>query len=128
MIDADAVLRVYLAGKADLTALVGARLYASAELPAGYNVSQGPALLFATRGGGQEYSSRVLDPSYQFRAYAATEAAARQVDRVLFDVLNDAKAAGILSARLESFPVLLMEPETEWPFVLSFYRLMMTNP
>jgi hypothetical protein len=85
-------------------------------------------LLFATRGGGQEYSSRVLDPSYQFRAYASTEAAARQVDRVLFDVLNDAKAAGILSARLESFPVLLMEPETGWPFALSFYRLMMTNP
>jgi len=128
MTDTDTVLRAYLATRAALTDLVGARLYASAELPAGYNVSQGPALLFSTRGGGQEYSSRVLDPSYQFRAYAATEMLASEVNRALFDVLNDAKAPGILSARLESFPALLTEPETGWKFFLSFYRLMMTNP
>lgn len=128
MIDCDAALRSYLAGQANLVALAGARIYASPDSPPGVTPALGSILLFNARGGQQDYSSKVLSPSYQFRSIAATEEAASDLNRALYDALNDQRPGHpMLYARLEGFPVLLIDPETLWPFVLSFYIVIFSN-
>lgn len=127
MIDCDAAVRAFLHAQPALFALTGDRLYAAQDLPAGYKPDAGAALLFAIRGGTQDYSSHVLSPSYQFRAYAATEARARAVAGALYDVLNDKHGGAIKWARLENIPTLLSEPATGWPFMLAFYRITLGN-
>jgi len=128
MIDPDAVMTSYLMGRAALAVLAGNRIYAGVDLPAGYAVGDGPALLFAARGGGHlNDSSKVFSLSYQFRAYGETEVEARELDRALFDALNDAKAETINWARLEVFGQLVKEPSTGWPYVLTFYRVAFNN-
>lgn len=131
MIDADVRIREFLLGDTDLATLVGTRIFAGVDLPAGYTPDSGPAILFSARGGpGTDESGLVLWPSYQFRSYGSTEAIAAAVDRALFDAFNYAQAAGILAARLDVYPQLLRErgPEPGWPFALSFYQVMLTNP
>ena len=128
MTDIEAVVRAYLATVAGITALTGARIYAGVDLPAGYTPSAGSALIFSIRGGGQDFSSHVLAPSMQFRAYGATEAAARALDQALYAGLNDVKAGSINWARCEVLGQIVREPETGWAYVISFYRVLMTNP
>jgi hypothetical protein len=129
MTNVESVIRAYLASVSAITALVGTRIYASQNLPAGYKVSIGPAILLAPRGGGQDYSSKVLTPSVQFRCYAATETLARQVSSALYAALNDHAGGGFKYARLDegTYPTLLSEPDTNWPYMLSFYQFSMAN-
>lgn len=127
MVDVEAVLTEYLLDQAGLTVLTGQRIHASLYLPKGYEPSQGPALIFNIRAGSQDYSSAVFQPSIQFRAYAKTQAEAKAVDRALYDVLNDKDCYPIKMARLEVMGQLLEEPDTRWPYVLSFYRLFVGN-
>lgn len=127
MIDCDAAVRAFLAAKPALFVLTGTRIYASMDLPAGYTPDSGAALLFSARGGGQDYSSKVLSPSYTFRCYAATEAAARALSQTLYDALNDRAGGKLKYARLENIPTLLSEPSTGWPFMLAFYRILIGN-
>ena len=126
MVDIEKSIRDYLVGTTvyDLTA---ARVHANTSLPAGYTPADGPALLFAVRGGGQDYTSQVYAASVQFQAYAATPAECRALDRRLYEQLNDVKAGAILFARLEQLGQLLTEPQTDWPFVLSYYQIMVRN-
>lgn len=128
MTDTDAAIRAWLAASAGVTAIAGARIYASRSLPAGYEPEKGPALLFSARGGGQDHSSKVLKPSYQFQSYAATEASARSLDRAVYDAMNDREYQQIKSARLETFPQTLVDQETGWPFVLTYYQFLIGNP
>jgi hypothetical protein len=127
MIDTDAEIREYLVGQASLTVLAGQRIYASLYLPKGYTPDDGPALLFSPRGGAIDYSSLVLNPSYQFRSYGKTLEKARELDRALFDALNDISYCDIKSARMEAIGQPLQEQGTGWPFVLSFYRIFLGN-
>ena len=123
MVDIDAVITEYLETQPGLTVHTQERLYASISLPKGYDPSNGKALLFNVRGGTPDYSSLVLRPSMQFRSVGKTEAEARELDRALFDALNDASYCKIKMAQLETIGQLLRFPATGWPFVLSFYRL-----
>ena len=127
MIDIDATVHAFLVAQQPLTALTQARIYASLDLPAGYGVDTGPALLFSVRGGVLDYSSKVLSPSYQFRCYAGTQAQARALSQALFDVLNDKASGKIKFARLENIPTLLRDPAVSWPFMLAFYRITIGN-
>lgn len=129
MTDTDAVLRAFVVAQAGVTALVGTRVHASDKLPAGYSpVTNGPAILLKVRGGQQDFPGKTLYPSYQFECYAATEALARQVSNALFDAINH-KASGLIKQiRLEVMPVLLTDPDTGWPFVLSYYKTVFGNP
>jgi len=128
MIDIEKVVRDYLITVSALMTLTGGRIYASTHLPPSYKPDDGPALLFALRGGGQDYSSHVLVASLQFRSYALTATLARQLDRELYSALNDVKTGQIKYARLETPGQLLTEPETGWYFALSFYRVLVGNP
>lgn len=129
MIDIEATIRKHLAGLASLQAAFGGRIYAGRGLPAGYKTSDGPAVLFSIRGGGQAYHSQLYMPSVQFRVYAATETAARAADRALYDAINDTQARAIAYMRLEdgTMPTLLNEPDTGWPYMLSYYRFHVQN-
>ena len=131
MTDADLAIRAILMGYTGLTSLVGNRVYASTDLPAGYTPDDGPAVLFNVRGGqGPDESGLITWPSYQFRSYAATEAEAREVDRAVYGALNFTSSNRVKMARLDVYPQLLRQPEPEpqWPFVLSFYRAIIANP
>lgn len=128
MIDSDAVVVAVLSHDANLAHLAGTRIYASADLPPGYTPEQGPAILLSARGGVQDFSSKVLTPSYQFRLYAATEAQARAMSDALYHALNDESGATFKWARLETLPVLLRDDVTGWPYALAFYQFWIGNP
>lgn len=128
MVDADEKVRRHLGGVPAVAGLFGSRLFAGSRLPAGFNIETGPALLFTPRGGGQDFSGKHHTPSFQFRAYAKTEALAREASRVLYDALNDKPSREIKSGRLEGYPAMLRDPDTQWPYMLSFYRIGLANP
>lgn len=127
MTDVEAVVREYLASAAGLTAYTGERIYASRSLPAGYKPTDGPAVLFGIRGGGQDYTGYVLMPSLQFRCYATTQGLARATDRALYGALHELSARGIKWARMTGMGQVLAEPETLWWYVLSFWDLWLGN-
>jgi len=127
LLDHDAALTTFLLAQPGLTAVSGRRIYASIALPKGYVPEHGPALLFSPRGGGQDYTSLVLSVSYQCRSYGLTAAEARRLDRALYDALNEAQSCPIKLARMEAIGQLLQEPDTRWPFVLSFYQVYFSN-
>jgi len=125
--DIESIIRAYLVAQAGILALTSTRVYASPYLPPGYQPSDGSALLLSLRGGGQDYSSRVLEASLYVRSYAATATAARTLDRAVYDAFNDVRSSTIKWARLETPGQLLQEPETGWVFVLSAYRVLVAN-
>jgi hypothetical protein len=127
MTDADAVLWQYLRWQNALRTVVGDRIYVATELPTGTTQAQLPLVLVTARGGGQNYSSTLLTPSYQTQCFGRNEEEARLVGRLVYDVLNDAHAGKLLWARLEQGPTLLREPQTRWPFALAFYRVAVAN-
>ena len=142
MIDVLATVRAYLVTLSGITDITGTgkRLLAARDLSPGYKPSQGAALLFNVRSGTQDYTSGMLNPSIQFRAYGgflrddrpiAGEAAAWALHEALYDAVNDStyEAGEIAHFRMEdgTFPTLLTEPGSEWPYVLSFYRVHIRN-
>ena len=129
MVDIEAAIRAYLAGLQGVTAAFGKRIYASRLLPSGYKPEQGPACLFAVRGGGMDFSSKLFSPSVQFRIYAQDEVKTREVAGKLFDAINDTKARGIIYARMEdgTIPTLMTEPDSNWPYILIFFKFFLTN-
>lgn len=127
MTDVEAVLRAYLAGQAGIAALAGNRIYAAVDPPAGYTPDDGAAIVLGIRGGGQAYHSKTLIASVQMRCFGATATAARALDRALYGALNDKQAAGIPWARLDVLGTLLMDPETGWQYVLSYWTVMVSN-
>ncbi len=142
MRDALSTVRAYLVTLADITDIIGTgkRLVYGRDLPAGYKPSDGSALLFNIRSGGQDYTSGMLMPSIQFRSYGKFDqnerpvlgdAAAWDLDQALYNAVNDTsyEDGHIARFRMEdgTFPVLLTEPGSEWPYVLSYYRVHIRN-
>lgn len=122
-------LRDYLLTKAGLTALTGTRIYAEANTPAaGYKPSDGGAVCFKVRGGRPEYVDVLLGPSVQFKCYGSSELVANQLYQALYDALHNAQTNAVRMARCEMLGQTLAEPESGWPFVLTFFKVMIANP
>ena len=136
------VVRAYLVTLSDITDITGTsrRLRAGQNLHPGYKPSDGSCLLFNVRSGSQDYTSGWLMPSIQFRSYGEFsqserpdegEAAAIALDQALHEAVNDTtyEIGEIAYFRMEdgTFPTLLTEPGSEWPYVLSFYRVHIRN-
>lgn len=128
MIDASLILRTYLASQTPLTNLVSSRLWAERIVPLpDYKPHQGQAICFRSRGGPIDYGSQLLRISFQFKCYGLDEARAMTVYRRLFDALHDASYQEMAHARLEIAGQTLREPDTDWPFVLSFFGCIFRN-
>lgn len=109
-----------------LTAVVAQRIYASVNLPAGYQPSQGPAIVFTTSGGAPDYAP-LLRPTLMFRCYGVDEATARRADRALFDAFHGYMGGAVATVVNDVLGQLLAEPDTQWRFVLSYYRALIFN-
>ena len=105
-----------------ISAVCGARVYAGRRLPAGYNVTDGPAVLMATRGGTAQFHSQVWRASLTMRVYAESESLARSTAGLVHDAINDTQSQTLVYVRLEdgTLPMLLSDAETGWPFVLMY--------
>lgn len=126
MRDTDAVLTSYLLGTTSLASAVHNRIYAAQNLPSG---TEPPAILFKARSGSIDYSGKMLSPSFQFRCYGSTEKEARSIASLLYNALNDSRGNGIHWGWLEpgTYPVLLSEPESNWPYILIYFRMHFHN-
>lgn len=126
MIDVSAQVRAYLVSVPQLAALVGSRIYAERDVPpSGYRPSQGGAIVFKVRGGLPDYSESQLNPSLQFKCYGIDEAAAGAVYRALYESLRRKANGYFKSAQVEVLGQTLREPQTEWVYVLAFWRFWM---
>jgi len=119
----------YLLAQASLTALTGTRIHAETDTPPpGYKPSDGGCVCFKTRGGDMRTQEDALIlPSVQFKCYAASDVAANAVYRALFDALQGARAGTVRWAQIEALGATLSEPETGWPFVLTYYKIHVAN-
>lgn len=107
---------------------VNIRVYASVEPPNGYNpADDGPCVLLGIRGGSQDYSSAILSPSVQIRCFAATENLAKKLDKALYTAINDSHGDVVLHCYQQELGQLLIQPDVDWPFVLSYYLMVMRN-
>lgn len=118
-------IRNHLLSKPVLAALVDTHVFAGRNVPPpGYSLrDSGPCITFKVRGGLTDYEDALLEPSIQFKCYAETELLAQEVYRALFDALQTAHGAYLLHAQLEQAGQQLEEPETQWPFILTFYKV-----
>lgn len=123
MVDVHAVIRDYLLARTAV--LVGTRVYAGRDVPpVTYSVADGACITFRVRGGLGDYEDALLSPSVQVKCYAATEQQADVLYRAVDDALQDGRDSDILWAQRETLGQPLEEPQTEWRFVLGFYRVM----
>ena len=124
MIDVPAVLRSYLVAQAPLATLTGTRIWSERSAPiAGYKPADGGAIAFLIRGGAVLYRGGVGRASVQFKCYGVDELTANAVYRALYDVLNNSQGPGIKNAFIDILGQSLTEPETGWPFVLTYYTV-----
>ena len=92
--------------------------------PEGYEVDDGPCVVFRVRGGGPDYDDALLIPSVQFKVYGHNEERAFEVYRALYDRLHLGHDGTILHAESEVLGQPLEEVETEWRYVLAFFLVM----
>jgi hypothetical protein len=122
VIDAAAVVKTYLGAQSALTAVIGSRLWAERSDPIpGYTPSQGGAIAFRARGGEIDYTSQILENSWQFKCYGATEYQANQVYRALVDAFHNTHGGAMRRALLEVAGQPLEEPGSEWVYVICFF-------
>ena len=127
MIDWAKALRDYLKSKVALTTLVGSRIYAEADYPAaGYKPDIGPAVCFKASGGGLDQGDALLIPRVQFKLYAANEVLCQETARRLFEALHVQHGGTVRWATLETVPVTLREPDSQWLFGLVYYNVSVT--
>lgn len=124
MIDIGAAIRDFLLAQTTLYALVSTRIYAESDMPEpNYKPSVGPAICFKVRGGVQDYSEGMFVPSLQIKIYGATPLVANTTYRALWDALHGGAGASMRWAQNEILGTTLAEPDSGWPFVLTFFRV-----
>ena len=124
MIDPHAVVKEFLEKRSELD---GVSLFAGRSVPPeGYSPDDsGDCLVFKVRGGDSDYEDALLRPSVQFKAYSTSELNAYTLYQTLDDVLHGAHSADILHCERENMGQLLEEAETEWPYVLAYFKFVL---
>lgn len=128
MVNPLTVIKTYIAANSALTALTSTRIYWGTTMPAGYTVDAGPAILMNIRGGSQDYTSKVLQPTLVFQCIAKDDLAAFNVAKALYDALNDKQTYFIMEARQSIHPQLLFDAETGFHIALVYYETRIRNP
>lgn len=134
MIDIPLLLRTDLLADPAISALVGDRIWASRTSPMrGWSPQDGHAICVSIRGGSQlNYVGNDLNVSVQVQCYGSTEFEANRLYRAVFDRLHviDTSIADrgpICHTEVELMGQPLEEQETEWPFVLGFFKTIIRN-
>jgi hypothetical protein len=129
MLDVHDIIRDYLLTQSGVTTLVSTRIYAGRDVPPEtYALTDGPCITLRVRGGNEDYEGALLTPSVQFKCYGATDYVANSVYRALDDALHgDGLSATLLHGEREVQGQPLEEPQTEWPYTLAFYQVMIRN-
>lgn len=118
-----------LAANSAVTDLVGENLFAGeAEWPQSSEFESGDyGVAFTTSGGTHQYDFAAVMPRIQVKCYGASPLAANDLNRAVFDCLDQDKTYWVMGSNLESGPIGLREPETDQPYVLSFWRFVIRN-
>lgn len=116
-------LVAYLETRTVLLDRVDGRIVVSTQLPIGYHVNTGPLILLRSRGGDVSYDQQIGDPSIQCECYAATDLEAMDVAVLLHNTLIPARTRFIARVDPEVIFQQVRDPQTEWPRVVSFYRI-----
>jgi len=125
LVDLNSVIKAHLVTCADLADLISNRVYSARDVPPpGYDLDSGACVTFRVRGGDIDYPDALHRPSVQFKCYGQNDREAWQVYRALYDALQNTHSASILHAQLEVQGQSLEEPETDWPFVLTYFRFL----
>lgn len=126
--DIAAVTTFLATSGSSLYTLCGARIYYG-RLPVSFQNTQ-PAVVYQRRGGGRDPYLDTSAPDMQFKCYGGSSnfADAEAVYRALADKLHQAEnesnaSGGIVSAQETQMGQPLTDPETGWPYILTFYQL-----
>jgi hypothetical protein len=129
MRDILAAIRTFLVGKPEVVAEFGSRVYAGRHLPPidganAYTPDLGTCLCFSLRGGSVNYCRTAHELSVQFIVYGQSEIDVMRGYGIVFDLLDDKVGDGIVRwGQLEVAGQSLVDPETNWPMVLSFFKV-----
>lgn len=124
MIDAGVAIRTSLLTQTTLTSVISTRLWSESNTPGdGYIPAQGGGIAFKVRGGGTMYHNGLINPSVQFKCYGDGLVAANTVYRALFDTLHDKAFGSIRGAYCEILGQTAIEPELQWPYVLTYFKI-----
>lgn len=112
-----------------LYTLCGARIYQD-RLPVSFQNTQ-PAVIFQRRSGSRDMYLGTVDPDMQFKCYGGTSsfADAQTVYRALVDKLHAAgnetisTIGGLVVAMETQLGQSITDPETGWPYILTFFQL-----
>lgn len=136
MVDANLLLREYLLGQSEVTALLGTNIngsiYCGFDMPEHFDPALGPAIQLFRVGGRSHSEITVLaDARIHIRVWAAVENAflASKVYGAINDVLHGlcgyTVADGTIVRALEvTGPLEMTDPETGWVGVYAFYQVM----
>ncbi len=140
-IDWNAALKEFLDGEAYVTDEVGTKIFVR-NIPKGGG-TPGKALVLVQSGGGAAIRLPIVTCEYRFRCYGDTAYEAREVYRGLRSALHGVKRKRItpgtgvsdsgthwlIIAKETGSPQDVMEPETDWNFVLcQFWCMFFTFP
>ncbi len=124
MINPVAILTDFLLDQTALTTLTGQRVWGARTTPPGNLFTPGQhAVVFAPRGDAPDYTGRILNESFTFKCYGASDAHSYALYLVLVDVLHDKRMGAMRNMELQISGVPMQEPEpVNWFFTLSYFR------
>ena len=136
MIDVTVLVREYLLGQSEVTALLGTNangsIYAAYDLPEHFDPSKGPAIqIYRTGGKSHTEITSLVDARIMVRAWADVEkySVASALYAAINDVLHGATritlADGTILRALEvNGPIELTDPDTAWVAMYAFYAVL----
>jgi len=136
LVNTNTILREWLVtAGTELFTLVGERVIVAAAMETaegeGYDGSTTKFLELFTRGGKSEIRKPLPQPSVQIKCFGGSYKPhdAREVYRALYDRLQgqhgqETASGRILSAYEEGYGADIIDPDTNWFYVLSFWRVM----
>lgn len=109
-------------------ALSSTRVWAERDTPVpGYTPADGPGICFKARDDEYDEEDAVIWVSYQFKFYGLTEMIAYDLYRTFRAEAIPYRGSLVQSIVKQGGGQSLLEPDTEWFYVLAFFRVMFLN-
>lgn len=109
-------------------ALTSTRVWPERDTPIpDYKPAQGPAICFKARDDQYDEEDAVIWVSYQVKFYGLTEKTAYDLYRTFRAEAIPYRGNSVVNIVKEGGGQSLLEPDTEWFYVLAFFRVMFLN-